>query len=89
MKDGSVWESNPLTAFFKPPTGFEDQQALSANTDNIGTSEQRPNVLAFCLAFLSRKSTDLALLVERWDSLPDAVRAGIVAMVKAASPGKE
>ena len=22
---GSVWESNPLTALFKPPTGFEDQ----------------------------------------------------------------
>src|SRR5437867_6103772 len=22
---GSVWESNPLGAFFKPPTGFEDQ----------------------------------------------------------------
>jgi hypothetical protein len=26
---------------------------------------------------------DLALIVERWESLPDAVRAGIVAMVKA------
>ncbi len=25
LHDGSVWESNPLTAFFKPPTGFEDQ----------------------------------------------------------------
>ena len=24
-KSGSVWESNPLTAFFKPPAGFEDQ----------------------------------------------------------------
>src|SRR5262249_41279657 len=24
-QDGSVWESNPLTALFKPPTGFEDQ----------------------------------------------------------------
>src|SRR5882672_5339794 len=24
-KDGSVWESNPLGALFKPPTGFEDQ----------------------------------------------------------------
>jgi hypothetical protein len=30
---------------------------------------------------------DLALVVERWDSLPEAVRAGIVAMVKAASAG--
>jgi len=30
---------------------------------------------------------DLALVVARWDSLPEAVRAGIVAIVKAASAG--
>jgi predicted ATPase len=40
--------------------------------------------LASCLALLTQKSPDLALLVESWDQLPDAVRAGIVAMVKAA-----
>jgi hypothetical protein len=39
------------------------------------------------LALLARKSNDLALVVERWDRLPDAVRSGIVAMVKAASAG--
>jgi hypothetical protein len=39
--------------------------------------------LASCLALLAKKSPDLALLVERWDGLPEAVRAGIVAMVKA------
>jgi hypothetical protein len=36
------------------------------------------------LALLARQSPDLALLVERWNRLPEAVRAGIVAMVKAA-----
>jgi hypothetical protein len=36
------------------------------------------------LAFLTQKTPDLALLVERWDALPDAVRAGIAAMVRAA-----
>ncbi len=25
INGGSVWESNPLRTFFKPPTGFEDQ----------------------------------------------------------------
>jgi hypothetical protein len=35
------------------------------------------------LSFLAGKSPDLALLVERWDALPEAVRAGIMAMVKA------
>ena len=31
---------------------------------------------------------DLARIVEAWADLPEAVRAGIVAMVKAAAPGK-
>ena len=39
--------------------------------------------LAFCLALLRRKSPDLALPVEQWEHVPEAVRAGIVAMVKA------
>jgi hypothetical protein len=30
----------------------------------------------------------LALLVERWDALPEAVRAGILAMVKASGEAK-
>jgi hypothetical protein len=34
------------------------------------------------LAFLYAKSPDLALVVERWDALPDAIKAGILAMVK-------
>jgi hypothetical protein len=29
---------------------------------------------------------DLGLVIERWESLPDAIKAGIVAMVKAATP---
>jgi hypothetical protein len=34
------------------------------------------------LALLTQESSELALVVERWDALPDVVRAGIVAMVK-------
>jgi hypothetical protein len=30
---------------------------------------------------------DLAAVIDAWDRLPEAVRAGIVAMVKAASSG--
>ncbi len=64
-----------------------DLQSADAGTQlhtTIDTSESTSSVLAFCLAFLNRKSPDLALLVESWDALPEAVRAGIVAMVKAA-----
>jgi hypothetical protein len=34
------------------------------------------------LALLRQKSPDLALVVERWNDLPEPVKAGIMAMVK-------
>jgi hypothetical protein len=36
------------------------------------------------LALLAEKDPDLALVLHAWPTLPDALRAGIVAMVKAA-----
>ena len=39
--------------------------------------------MASCLAFLAEKMPDLAAVVEAWDRLPEAVKAGILAMVKA------
>jgi len=75
----------------KTPPGFEpgmaDLQSADATTQPIvstDTSENASRDLAFCLALLTRKSPDLALLVERWDALPEALRAGIMAMVKVA-----
>ena len=41
--------------------------------------------MAFCLAFLAKRSAGLAFLVERWDEIPEAVRAGIVAIVRPAA----
>jgi hypothetical protein len=32
---------------------------------------------------------DLALVIERWEALPDAIRAGILAMVRAATADHE
>jgi hypothetical protein len=42
------------------------------------------SVLASCLALFAEKDPDLALVLNAWPALPDALRAGIVAMVKAA-----
>jgi hypothetical protein len=43
--------------------------------------------LAPCLALLRQISSDLALVAERWDSLPGVVRAGIVAMIRVSGDG--
>jgi len=42
--------------------------------------------LAFCLAFFDRESPELAAVVRSWSTLPETVRAGIVAMVRASLP---
>jgi len=43
--------------------------------------------VASCVPFLREKGPDLVEVVEAWDKLPEAVRAGIMAMVRA-SGGK-
>ena len=40
-------------------------------------------VLADCLALLAHESPDLVLVVKHWASLSEAIKAGIVAMVRA------
>jgi hypothetical protein len=41
-----------------------------------------PGVLASCLALLAEKSPDLALIVERWDTLPESIRRAMLALVE-------
>jgi hypothetical protein len=67
--------------------GLQNQCGATITDCQPKTSARGTDNLAFYLALLARKSTDLALLVERWDVLPEAIRAGIVAMVNAAVPG--
>ncbi len=67
--------------------GLQNQWPISVNPSADKPSENDAENSAFCLALLARKSADLALLVKRWDRLPEAIRAGILAMVKAAGKG--
>ena len=83
-------KSNGEGGIQTPGTGVTQYDGLAnrldrnVNPDANATYESDEENLAFCLALLRRKSPDLALLVERWDTLPDVVKTGIVAMVQAA-----
>ncbi len=57
--------------------------------ENPGDSTGTTKRLASCLAFLSAKSPDLALLVERWDALPDGLKAAILALANVAGTGAQ
>jgi len=65
--------------------GFEPLTALSESYDSQSLASTAENSLAYSLACQVEKDPNLKLLVERWHCLPEAIRAGIAAMVKATS----
>ena len=73
------------------PTGLEpvtcgsgNQGILVVTTDADDTCQSVEEHSASCSAFLAKNSPDLAVIIDAWADLPEAIRAGIVAMVKAA-----
>lgn len=63
----------------KPVCQNAEPIADKADTDS------RENALVGYLAFLQKYKPDLAVVAEAWDLLPDTVKAGFVATVKAAT----
>ena len=68
-------------------TGFENRSASDVTSCAASTSESAPDKLASYLALLSAKCPDLATVAKAWPDLPEPVKAGILAMVKAADAG--
>ena len=64
-------------------SGFQDRREFDVTGSDKITCDNTESDLAYYLALLAEKSPDLAIIVASWDTLPDAVKAGIMAMVKA------
>ncbi|MCE9545754.1 MAG: hypothetical protein K8T25_09590 [Planctomycetia bacterium] len=65
--------------------GLKVRNSESATTDAAMTSDDSKICLASCLAFLDRESPELAAVARAWDTLPEPIRAGVLAMIRAAS----
>ena len=59
------------------------------HTNDQEVTESESKGMASCVAFLRKIRPDLADVAEAWDGLPEAIKAGILAMVKTASKGGE
>jgi hypothetical protein len=86
---GMVQISEEAPPGFEP--GMDDLQSAVSNSQTTATqevTETPPKTLAYSLACETQKSPkldpDLAALVGAWPTLPDAIRAGIMAMIRAA-----
>jgi hypothetical protein len=70
-----------LTGFEPVTYGLGNRSRGDATTDSNATCGE----CEFDSAFLAEKMPDLAAVVTAWPTLPAAIKAGILAMVKAAS----
>ena len=68
------------------PSASEADAAIHKPLDSIGNSDSSENCMARSGALSAQKDARLAELIDRWDSLPEALRQGIFAMVKAVNP---
>ncbi len=74
----------------EPPThGFSVRCSDSVSSDGATTYANVDPALTALLTDSCRKWPELIAVVEAWPELPEAVKAGIVAMVTAASGGKD
>ena len=75
--------------FERATFGFEVRKRTDVTTANTSTSESGPQALGALLGALAAEigpsCPDLAAVVAAWPALPEPLRAGIVAMVKAAA----
>jgi hypothetical protein len=61
---------------------FTKPESENANLlNNQALTETGENVLASCLALLSQKDADLALVVEHWPNLPEHIKAAVKTLV--------
>ena len=63
--------------------GLENRPGSDPNDGKSHDLDPSPEtVLARCLALFERERPELAQIVRTWDTLPEPVRAGMVAMVQ-------
>ena len=63
--------------------GLQNRCPDDVTPENADTCESCPARVASGVAFLVESDPDFALVADRWPTLPEALRAGIVAMIRA------
>jgi len=82
---GSGWESNPPGTFSEATLGLKPNGQSAQSMDNSAVTETTSTVLPSGLPESATNDPDLVQIAETWPKLSNIVKAGIVAMVQAAT----
>ncbi len=80
------WDLNPHGGF--PPEDFKSSEGVDVNQSDTGGLHQLSDRLSLHLPYGTEFPPDLVAIVAAWPELPEAIKAGILAMVKAAAGNK-
>lgn len=69
--------------------GLQIRSANAANPTKLGISEEVIGAHGAPFGAALAQTPELAMVVEQWPRLPEALRSGIIAMIRAALPGRE
>jgi hypothetical protein len=70
----------------------DDPKGARTPADSKGNSHNSPEGASKCASLSTvpvHSDPDLTKVVDVWSTLPEAIKVGIMAMVKASTPGKE
>src|SRR4051794_15282031 len=85
--NGGGWDSKPTVGLHRLRFSRPSDDSCNLNYET-NLRPDKPCLAQHLPNEICQTSPDLALIVERWLDLPPAVRAGIVAMVKASVAGQ-
>jgi hypothetical protein len=66
-----------------PPLSTQDHSTPLSRQDANDNDQKRPLTATQNATHLLPADADLAIVIDAWDRLPEAIRPGIVAMVRA------
>jgi hypothetical protein len=76
--------TKPYPSRISPPS-TQEHPALSSRTEANDRGPERPSTATQNATNLVPEDSDLAAVVDAWDRLPEAIKAGILAMVRASA----
>ena len=85
----AVWIELGVQGLEPRTSGLKGRCTKSGSDDEASTYDDPTNRLGVLLGVLAELEPELAVVMQAWPTLPEAIRSGILAMVQASTRGDD